>query len=414
MLTNYLKLAVRVLLRRKFFTLISLVGISLTLVVLMVATAMLDNLFAPRAPESRLDRTLCVYVIGQYGPEGAMTTEPGYKFLDRYVRTLPDVEKTAIFSQPQGSAAYLGGRKIDLYLKHTDGGYWQILNFHFLEGGPFTESDEAHASFVAVINEATRTKVFGGQPALGKSLEVDGQRFRVVGVVPNVPFSRFAPFSDVWVPISTNKTDSYKRNLFGEYNGMVLARSRADFARLKDEFQARLKTVPLEDPKRFDTVRGGLDTFFEAICRLFLDNTQSSSGGAGIIRSILLIAALLFMTLPTLNLVSINLSRIMERASEIGVRKAFGASSATLVGQFVVENVVLTMIGGLLGFALSAAVLAALNRAEVIPYAHFDLNLRIFGYGLLLAVFFGVFSGVYPAWKMSRMHPVNALRGGSL
>ena len=61
--------------------------------------------------------------------------------------------------------------------------------------------------------------------------------------------------------------------------------------------------------------------------------------------------ALLFITLPTMNLVSINLSRIMERASEIGVRKAFGASSRTLVGQFVMENVVLTVIGGAIGFA---------------------------------------------------------------
>ncbi len=53
-------------------------------------------------------------------------------------------------------------------------------------------------------------------------------------------------------------------------------------------------------------------------------------------------AALLFMLLPTVNLVNLNVSRIMERASEIGVRKAFGASSRTLVGQFVVENLVLT------------------------------------------------------------------------
>ncbi len=64
---------------------------------------------------------------------------------------------------------------------------------------------------------------------------------------------------------------------------------------------------------------------------------------------------LLFMLLPTVNLVNLNVSRIMERASEIGVRKAFGASSRTLVGQFVVENVTLSLIGAVVGFVLSAA-----------------------------------------------------------
>ena len=73
--------------------------------------------------------------------------------------------------------------------------------------------------------------------------------------------------------------------------------------------------------------------------------------------------ALLFVLLPTVNLVNINVSRIMERASEIGVRKAFGASARTLVGQFIVENVLLTLIGGLIGLVLSLFVLRALNES---------------------------------------------------
>ena len=73
------------------------------------------------------------------------------------------------------------------------------------------------------------------------------------------------------------------------------------------------------------------------------------------------------MLLPTVNLVNINLSRILDRASEIGVRKAFGASSRTLVGQFVVENLVLTLIGGAIGLLLAAAVLARHQRQRPDP-----------------------------------------------
>jgi putative ABC transport system permease protein len=123
---------------------------------------------------------------------------------------------------------------------------------------------------------------------------------------------------------------------------------------------------------------------------------------------------LLFMLLPTLNLVNINLSRILDRASEIGVRKAFGASSRTLVGQFVVEYLVLTLLGALLGLLLAVPVLAALNESGLLPYARLGLNFRVFLYGLALAVFFGVLSGVYPAWRMSKLHPVQALRGRSV
>jgi putative ABC transport system permease protein len=119
------------------------------------------------------------------------------------------------------------------------------------------------------------------------------------------------------------------------------------------------------------------------------------------------------MLLPAVNLINLNTSRIMERASEIGVRKAFGASSRSLVGQFVVENLVLTLVGAALGFVASAWLLRAINDSGVIQYAELALNYRIFGWGVLLAVLFGLFSGVYPAWRMARLHPVQALKGAS-
>lgn len=411
MLRNYIKLAWKVLGRRKFFTFISLFGISLTLVVLMVGTAFLDNIFAPREPESRMGRALCAYSLALIGPKGSRTGYPGYKFLDQYIRGLPGAEATSIFSHAEPVAMYAGGARIDTHIKHTDGPYWDILDFRFLEGGPFTAADDAGSNFVAVINEEMRTRLFGGAPALGKSITVDAQTFRVVGVVPSVPLTRWAAYSEIWVPLGTYKTDDYKRQLMASFAGLVLARSTDDFPAMRREFLARLERFEFDDPANFNNVQAGLDTTFEAAARIIVPGDQFDPKRTVILRSGLIVLALLFITLPTLNLVSINLSRIMERASEIGVRKAFGASSRALVGQFVVENVVLTLLGGLIGFALSFVAIQLLRRLQL--YLVLDMNLRIFGYGMLAALLFGIISGVYPAWRMARMHPVKALRGGA-
>jgi len=412
-MTNHIKLALKVLGRRKFFTFISLFGISLTLVVLMVTVAIMDNLFAPRTPESRFDRVLGVHVLGLYGPAGGMTSNPGYAFIKKYMFGLRDAENASVFTLQSPMAMYHDGKKFETHLRRTDGAYWQILDFRFLEGGPFTEQDNRDAKFVAVITEDMRSKLYGGGPASGKTFDIDGQRFRVVGVVENVGFTRRVGFSEIWVPIRTLKTSAYETEMMHGFGGIVLARSESDFSKLRREFDQRLTQFHFDDPKSFNRVEAGLDTGFEAAARNIVGN-DAKRNRAAILRGALIIMALLFVLLPTMNLVSINLSRIMERASEIGVRKAFGASSRALIAQFVMENVVLTTIGGAIGFVLSYVALRAMLAMELVPYLVLDINLRIFGYGMLMAIAFGIFSGVYPAWRMSRMHPVNALRGGAL
>ena len=106
------------------------------------------------------------------------------------------------------------------------------------------------------------------------------------------------------------------------------------------------------------------------------------------------------------------MSRIAERSSEIGIRKAFGATKIILTGQFIVENIILTLIGGVIGVLLSMVILHILTQSGVIPYAKFTVSFRVFVYYFGLSLFFGCFSGVYPAYRMSKLHPVEALTGG--
>ena len=119
---------------------------------------------------------------------------------------------------------------------------------------------------------------------------------------------------------------------------------------------------------------------------------------------------LLFLLLPTLNLVNINISRIMDRYSEIGVRKAFGASSRTLVYQFIVENLILTFIGWAIGIGLSFIVIQIINSMDFMYNNRLAVNFHVLFIGLLASFVFGLLSGVYPAWRMSRMNVVMALK----
>jgi putative ABC transport system permease protein len=411
MFGSYLKMAWKVLLRRRFFTFISLFGIAVTLMVLMTVTAIVDHTFGPMAPETQQHRTLGVYQLRMEGERSLRAGSPGHGFLDRFVRTLPGVDTVSIFTDPDLVASFQTGVKTELHLKRTDGEYWQILQFEFLEGGPFTVEDEARGNPVAVINASTRERLFAGQPAVGRELTVDGQRFRVVGVVANVSYLRRNPFSDVWVPLTTAESSHYRERWFGNFSALILARERRDFSAIRSELASRLETAELPEPDRYQTIEAPADTYLETVARQLLsaDDTQSP---APLLWASLALLMLAFMLLPSVNLVNINVSRILERASEIGVRKAFGATKRSLVAQFVLENLVLTLLGGLLGLALSCVVLELLSRSQLIPYAAFALNWRVFLSGLGIATIFGLLSGAYPAWRMSGLHPVDALRGG--
>jgi putative ABC transport system permease protein len=412
MLQSYLKLAWKVLWRRKFFTAISLFGICFTLVVLMVASSVLDHLFAPQAPEVRQDRTLGMFRARMTGERSTSTSMPGYMLIDRYARNLAGVERVAVFAMPQTVYSYKDGQRIKSLIKRTDADYWRVLDFQFLEGGPFTDQDVANGAFVAVINATTRDRFFGGPPAVGRTFEADGLRFRVIGVVPDVGVLRLVANGDIYAPLTTSKTDSYKRELMGGFGGLLLAKSTADFFAIKTELESRIRTVPLP-VKDFTKLIAPAESLFDFVAGNLFSGRNEDRSHPERLWAVIVAAMLLFSLLPAVNLVNLNMSRIMERASEIGVRKAFGASSRTLVGQFVVENLVLTLIGGAAGFVLSALVLRALTASGLVPYAHFTLNYRVFGYGLGLALFFGLLSGVYPAWRMSRLHPVQALKGAA-
>ncbi|OWP62527.1 hypothetical protein CDA63_13540 [Hymenobacter amundsenii] len=413
MFLSYLKIAWKVLLRRKFFTFISLFGISFTLMMLLVMYAMVDYSVGPQMPELRTDRLLFITRMQLFYRDGGQSNSGlGYAFLDKYARTLRTPEKVSLSEHNFSTvAAYVGNQTLKLDLKRTDDVFWQVLNFDFVAGRPFNAQEERDAAHVVVVNESTARRYFGtSENVLGRVMELDAVRYRVVGVVSDVPLSRIQSYAEVWVPLSTTPANLRDPDYLGGYMAILLAPSAAEVDNVKAEFQQVVNRIPLPDPKQFKELRTRAHTLFASLIA-HANGSSSADGASGLVVRVALALTLLFMLLPALNLINVNVSRTLERASEIGVRKAFGATTSALMRQFLIENIFLTLLGGLLGLGLAAGMLAFINSIHLIPYAQFALNGRVFGVALGLALVFGILSGVYPAYKMSKLQAAQVLKG---
>ena len=410
MLRSYLKLAWKVLGRRKFFTFVSLFGVGFTLMVLVVSVAILDHALGVHPPEVHQARMLTVHHVRMSGNNSSSGANVGERFVTDFLKDVPGVERISYYTNAGDLKSQW--RSSSYAVKRTDGNFWKILHFDFLEGGPFGEDDVRARRRVAVITRSTRDRYFTGAKALGKTMEVEGQHYRVVGVVDDVSALRGVAFADIWAPLSTARGTPPRPELLGGGSAILLLRDRAAIPAAKQAIQERLGRWPSPDPRQWTRLEAPVDTRFEEIAREIFGDEADNVDHSAKLWALLVALAACFMLLPTVNLVNLNVSRILERASEIGVRKSFGATGRTLVGQFLVENMVLTLLGAMLGLVLAVFVLDALSHSALLPHAELRLNLRVLALVTLLSVIFGVLSGVYPAWRMSRLHPVFALKGG--
>ncbi|MCB0277947.1 MAG: ABC transporter permease [Calditrichaeota bacterium] len=408
MFSNYIKIALKVLKRRKFFTFISLFGICFTLVVLNVSTALLDKIWSNDAPESQMGKMLISGELEVTGPKTRSNYYASLFILHTYIKKLESASNQSFFSSNRLITNFTHGKKLILNKRYVDANYWQLFDFNFIEGHPFNEQDYEKGERFAVISEFVRDQFYPNETAEGKTIEIDKVTFRIIGVVKSVSKAKDYTYSDVWIP-TTSMNENFDSEYLADYRAVFLAESRDDFPAIRTEFQKKVKAIPMLDSNH-DNLVFVLDTKFETVSRDFSGDINDSAVNTYI--ATIAGAAFLFMLLPAINLININTSRILERSSEIGVRKSFGASSGSLVLQFIVENIILTVIGGLIAFVLTEFVLIQITSMNLIEHTSFHLNFEVFANGLLISILFGLLSGVYPAWRMSRLNPVNALRGG--
>jgi len=430
MLQNYLKMAWKVLLRRKLFTFISLFGISFTIFILMVAISYLDSMISPKGPEGKQNRILHTGNIIVRNGQSMRSSSSSYYFMNKYALTLKTPELVSVFSEGR-YYTYKNNKKFFFNYRCADQNFWRIFDFDFINGKPYGQRECDNSDRVAVISKSTAENYFGTTNAVGMEIDFRGKMFKVIGVVSDVPEANDHTYSDLWIPISFTENYSKTESYFGGCNAAMLAYSADDLMKIKQEFHKQLKTALASMPGGTDksTLKCVLKTRLELLAKDLLseyddfnadpESTKNDvfvepGGVSSTVKAMSIISGImfLFMLLPALNLININLSRIMERSSEIGVRKAFGASRNALVKQFIVENLALTFIGGAISLILTLIAFSIINKSGLIVNTELTLNFNVFIISIMVCVIFGFIAGVFPAYKMSKLNPVESLRGG--
>jgi putative ABC transport system permease protein len=424
MFSNYLKITFAVLMRRKFLTFVNLFGAAVTMLVLVVGFALLESFLSPSGAQQRQSQILTVSEMMLDGrPATFLITAPGFNFHRDYIAPLETPDKTSFTLRPLETSSYISGRKVTSQLRPTDAAYWEILDFELIEGRVLAADDVDQGRFVAVINEATANTWFPGESALGKTIIANNDTYEVVGVVVNEPATSMLAYADIWTPLTTNP--SYY-NDWSNSNGqsMLYVEDPSKHAAVREElYQAVEEFAFNPNPDVYKSIAVRAWTPLQTLATELIE--EFSSPGFGDFDAVAAnysihrvpeflavasVAVLLFMSLPAINMANLNIGRILERAPEIGLRKSAGASRRVLAGQFIFENVVVSMLGGLVALALAPILLWLLNDT-LITYGQLKLNGPVFVAAFVFVLVFGVLSGAYPAWKMARLEPAAALRG---
>lgn len=275
--------------------------------------------------------------------------------------------------------------------------YFDIRRWECAEGIPFTLDDMRLLKRVCCIGQTAARELFGGVPALGQTIRVNRVPLEVIGVLEAKGSSSDGRDNDdvILVP-----WDTFQRQIAGNEISQTIFAAAAPGASL-DIAQQQIRSLLRQ---RHRLAEEENDDF------RIVDRTLSAQANAEATRTfnwLLMTIASISLLVGGVGIMNIMLVSVTERTREIGTRMAIGASGGHILGQFLTEAVVLCVIGGLVGFAGGAAVSSIvtwrLGWETVLSY-------WMAGIAIAFATGVGLFFGFYPAWRASRLHPIEALR----
>jgi len=279
--------------------------------------------------------------------------------------------------------------------------YLDVVKLNLMAGRFFTPGEERSKANVSVLGADVVENLFPGVDPIGKKFHMGNATYRVIGVMESMGKGAFGQNQDNYVIIPITTLYKYYPRARRRWWGGLYIMARPKSPRLLQ--QAMDEIIEIMRVRR--RLKPGDENDFAVYTAEYVNELFNQLMGGVFLVGILI--ASISLLVGGIGIMNIMLVSMRERTAEIGLRRALGARRKHILFQFVVEAVVLSLSGGLIGMILGFA-FAFLAKAA----AHFPAQVTPFGVGLGVGVstLVGLFFGIYPAWKASQLNPVEALR----
>jgi putative ABC transport system permease protein len=283
--------------------------------------------------------------------------------------------------------------------------YPKVRNFYPVMGRFISEEDMRLRARVAAIGQSVLKELFPpGINPIGQIIRIDRVPFRIIGVMEEKGVSGFSDDNDVvFIPLSTAQTRLFAgRDISGDYTVSVIYGRTADDTRLEAARDQVVRTLRQRHGLIYSTDKNDFTVLTQK------DVGEVLQSLTAILTAFLGLIAAVSLLVGGIGIMNIMLVSVTERTREIGVRKAVGAKRRDILVQFLIEAMIISIIGGLVGIAIGVS--GTVGVSQMVE----DLTLHLSVSTILLATGFstvvGLFFGIYPAVRASRLNPIDALR----
>ena len=315
----------------------------------------------------------------------------------------PSIERVAPVVQGRAELSY-SGKSSSTTISGVTADYAQVSNQKVTEGEFISEENNWGRSSVVVLGPETAEKLFGWTDGIvGEMIRINGQPFRVIGVLEAKGGSSFGSQDDLaLVPLATAQARLLRRTPSDRVDSIQVQATSADTVVLATEEVSDILRM------RHRTAVGA-DDFSIFTQQSFLDIAQTITGVFTIFLGGIAAISLLVGGIGIMNIMLVS---VTERTREIGLRKALGARRLNILIQFLSESLVLSLIGGFLGILLGWGISILIGRIAAASGTPFDpvIGIDTILLATLFSTFVGLFFGIYPANRAAGLEPVEALR----
>ena len=387
---------------RSFLTLLGIILATTTLIAVMSVINGMDLYITQQVSDMGSEgfRIRRIVMIGEFNPKKYLEMEKRNPEMNREEYRF--IKERATLLRDIGMEAFRQG-KLTRESKTTDGVSIQgvtanmgaIANIQVVNGRFLSDNDDQRRMSVAVIGNDVREVYFAGIDPIGKTFNIDGHPFEVVGVA-KPRGSVFGQSRDLFVtiPVETFFKKWGSRRGLG-YNAEAISATRMNEA--MDEVRSLLRA--------WRHLRPGQDDNFGIAASESLRSAWKQLTGAIAATAVGVVSV--FMVVGGVVIMNIMLAVVTERTHEIGIRKAVGARQRDIMGQFLVESSMLSAAGGVIGVLIAWTVVLLVRALTPVPMS-MPFTAVIISVSLSAVV--GLFFGIYPARRAARLDPIEALR----